>query len=65
MKEGNSQWKETAPDLIPVRIDRHTVVYAKRKKVEACGGVEGYVEWFKGNRVAPPGNIYVLAELLE
>jgi hypothetical protein len=54
---------ENVPGIVPVRLDRHTVVYAKREKVEACGGVEGYLKWFNGKRTGSKGEISVLSDL--
>jgi hypothetical protein len=54
--------KETLADMVPVRIDRNTVVYPKREAVEARGGVEGYVKWFLESRTTSRGDINALAE---
>jgi hypothetical protein len=59
MKQLEKEEKEEKgifPDRVPLRLDRHTVVYARRNRVEERGGIEGYVRWFNENR-RPIGDI--------
>ncbi|MDR2774025.1 MAG: hypothetical protein LBC19_04655 [Tannerella sp.] len=51
MKEENNHEKKKHPAIVPVRFDRHTVVYARREKVEELGGKEAYIRWFNKNRM--------------
>jgi hypothetical protein len=44
--------EKTQTDIIPVRTDRSTVVYANRGKIEECGGIEGYIKRFNESRRA-------------
>ncbi|MDR2139821.1 MAG: hypothetical protein LBP50_09775 [Tannerella sp.] len=55
--------EEKQTEMIPVPVDRHTVVYARRKNIEKRGGVEGYAEWFRKNRAEPKASIRVLYDL--
>jgi hypothetical protein len=50
----------TFSDTVPVRIDRNTVLYVRREKIEAHGGVENYIKWFAGHRTGKEGDINAL-----
>ncbi|MDR2627207.1 MAG: hypothetical protein LBC40_04150 [Dysgonamonadaceae bacterium] len=51
-----------ADATIPIRIDRHTVVYVGREKLKRHGGKKKYIKWFNEVWKHAQGNLRDLAE---